>query len=106
MKIIQKEVDVMVEEQTDYTTVGSTLTESQLAKIQTIVKAGGCYTKEADLANAKWRYFSTDDISTLFGINPSKLFSYNKSKFSVSLVAFSTAICLATSVLFTIVFSE
>ena len=55
MKIIQKEVDVMVEEQTDYTTVGSTLTESQLAKIQTIVKAGGCYTKEADLANAKWR---------------------------------------------------
>ena len=42
MKIIQKEVDVMVEEQTDYTTVGSTLTESQLAKIQTIVKAGGC----------------------------------------------------------------
>ena len=69
MKIIQKEVDVMVEEQTDYTTVGSTLTESQLAKIQTIVKAGGCYTKEADLANAKWRYFSTYDISTLFGIS-------------------------------------
>ncbi len=69
MKIIQKEVDVMVEEQTDYTTVGSTLTESQLAKIQTIVKAGGCYTKEADLANAKWRYFSTYDISTIFGIS-------------------------------------
>ena len=69
MKAIQKEVDVMVEEQTDYTTVGAALTDAQLAKIQTIVKAGGCYTKEADLANAKWRYFSTYDISTLFGIS-------------------------------------
>ena len=44
-------------------------TTAKTAKIQTIVKAGGCYTKEADLANAKWRYFSTYDISTLFGIS-------------------------------------
>lgn len=68
MKAIQKEVDVMVEEQTDYTTIGSGLTEAQLTKIQSIVKAGGCYTKEADLANAKWRYFSSSDIAELFGI--------------------------------------
>ena len=68
MKAIQKEVDVMVEEQTDYTTIGSALTEAQLTKIQSIVKSGGCYTKEADLANAKWRYFSSNDIAELFGI--------------------------------------
>ena len=69
MKAIQKEVDVMVEEQTDYTTIGSALTDEQLAKIQTIVKAGGCYTKETDLANAKWRYFSSSDIAELFDIS-------------------------------------
>lgn len=69
MKAIQKEVDVMIEEQKDYTTVGASLTETQLAKIQSIVKAGGCYTKEADLTNAKWRYFSSTDILELFGIS-------------------------------------
>ena len=69
MKAIQKEVDVMVEEQIDYTTVGASLTETQLEKIQLIVNAGGCYTKEADLTNAKWRYFSSYDIQTIFGIS-------------------------------------
>ena len=60
----------------------------------------------ADILSESFMFGVYVEISTLFGINPSKLFSYNKSKFSVSLVAFSTAICLATSVLFTIVFSE
>ena len=46
------------------------------------------------------------DTSTSFGINPDKLFSYNKSRDSVSLVAPLTVICLATSDWFTIVFTE
>ena len=60
----------------------------------------------ADILSESFMFGVYVEISTLFGINPSKLSLYNKSKFSVSLVAFSTAICLATSVLFTIVFSE
>ena len=53
----------------------------------------------ADILSESFMFGVYVEISTLFGINPSKLSLYNKSKFSVSLVAFSTAICLATSVL-------
>ena len=60
----------------------------------------------ADILSESFMFGVYVEISTLFSIRPYKLSSYNKSKFSVSLVAFSTVICLATSVLFTIVFSE
>lgn len=67
MKIIQKKVDLILEEGLDYTTLGAELTQEQLNKLQTIISSNNSiYTQ--DLNTAKLRYFSASDIKTIFEI--------------------------------------
>ncbi len=67
MNMIQKKVDLMLDEDVDYRTLGAELTEDQTAKIQEIISEGNIATK--NITAARLRYFSGNDIYSVFGIS-------------------------------------
>ncbi len=61
MKILQKKVDIMIEEGIDYTTVGTALTNGQKDRLQAIMPA-------IDTSEPQLRYFSSDSIEEVFDV--------------------------------------
>ena len=59
MKILQKKVDIMIEEGIDYTTVGTALTNGQKDRLQAIMPT-------IDTSEPQLRYFSSDNIEEAF----------------------------------------
>lgn len=69
MKVIQKKVDLMIEENYDIATLGSELTQSQRNTLQEIIKNDTSnYIQTDDVTNNKIRYFSSSDINDIFDI--------------------------------------
>jgi len=69
MKMLQKKVDLMIEEGVDYTTIGSTLTSAQQTKLQTILNNDtNNYIDTTDATLSTIRYFSSNDLKTHFDI--------------------------------------
>ena len=67
MKMLQKKVDIVIEEGEDYTTLGSPLTSEQKAILQEIISAdSNIVTRNVD--EEKLRYFSSADIEHTFNI--------------------------------------
>jgi len=71
MRAIQKKVDILMEEEVDYTTIGSPISEQNITKLQQIIEQDYYVeTTEEDLAETEYlRYFSSADISTYFEID-------------------------------------
>lgn len=61
MKILQKKVDIMIEEGIDYTTVGTALTNGQKDRLQAIMPT-------IDTSEPQLRYFSSDNIEEVFDL--------------------------------------
>lgn len=61
MKILQKKVDIMIEEGIDYTTVGTALTNGQKDRLQAIMPT-------IDTSEPQLRYFSSDNIEEVFDV--------------------------------------
>lgn len=61
MKILQKKVDIMIEEGIDYTTVGTALTNGQKDRLQAIMPT-------IDISEPQLRYFSSDNIEEVFDV--------------------------------------
>lgn len=61
MKILQKKVDIMIEEGIDYTTVGTALTNGQKDRLKAIMPA-------IDTSEPQLRYFSSDSIEEVFDV--------------------------------------
>ena len=61
MKILQKKVDIMIEEGIDYTTVGTALTNGQKDRLQEIMPT-------IDTSEPQLRYFSSDNIEEVFDV--------------------------------------
>lgn len=69
MKVIQKKVDLMIEENYDIATLGSELTQSQRNTLQEIIDNDTSnYIQTDDVNNSKIRYFSSSDINSIFDI--------------------------------------
>ena len=69
MKVIQKNVDLMIEENYDIATLGSELTQSQRNTLQEIINNDTSnYIQTDDVNNSKIRYFSSSDINSIFDI--------------------------------------
>ena len=69
MKVIQKKVDLMIEENYDIATLGSELTQSQRNTLQEIINNDTSnYIQTDDVNNSKIRYFSSSDINSIFDI--------------------------------------
>lgn len=69
MKVIQKKVDLMIEENYDIATLGSELTQSQRNTLQEIIDNDTSnYIQTDDVNNSKIRYFSSSDINSTFDI--------------------------------------
>lgn len=69
MKVIQKKVDLMIEENYDIATLGSELTQSQRNTLQEIINNDTSnYIQTDDVNNSKIRYFSSSDINSTFDI--------------------------------------
>lgn len=69
MKVIQKKVDLMIEENYDIATLGSALTQSQRNTLQEIINNDTSnYIQTDDVNNSKIRYFSSSDINSIFDI--------------------------------------
>ncbi len=69
MKVIQKKVDLMIEENYDIATLGSELTQSQRNTLQEIIDNDTSnYIQTDDVTNNKIRYFSSSDINDIFDI--------------------------------------
>ena len=61
MKILQKKVDIMIEEGIDYTTVGTALTNGQKVRLQANMPT-------IDTSEQKLRNFSSDNIEEVFDV--------------------------------------
>ena len=70
MKVIQKKVDILVEEKVDYTSLGTTLSSTQKNKLKAIIDEDSNVetTKEVVDTETKLRYFSSSDIKKYFEI--------------------------------------
>ena len=68
MKILQKKVDVIIEEKIDYTTLGSSLTSEQKTMLTTITENAFVETSADEIDSADLRYFSSSDIEEVFDI--------------------------------------
>ena len=69
MKVIQKKVDLMIEENYDIATFGSELTQSQRNTLQEIIDNDTSnYIQTDDVTNNKIRYFSSSEINDIFDI--------------------------------------
>lgn len=69
MKVIQKKVDLMIEENYDIATLGSELTQSQRNTLQEIIDNDTSnYIQTDDVTNNKIRYFSSSGINDIFDI--------------------------------------
>jgi len=72
MKMIQKKVDILIEEEKDYTTLGSPLTalsSEQNDKLRnTIINNEFVETNKSELNGGAVRYFSSSDIENVFEI--------------------------------------
>ena len=69
MKVIQKKVDLMIQENYDIATLGSELTQSQRNTLQEIINNDTSnYIQTDDVNNSKIRYFSSSDINSIFDI--------------------------------------
>lgn len=73
MKIIQKKVDIMVEEENQFLTLGSSLTNEQKEKLQMIINNDTKDYIETQNASIKTlRYFSSSDLENVFDIKDIK----------------------------------
>ena len=71
MKMLQKKVDIIIEEGTGYSNLGSDLTEEQKTKLRAIITNDGnqnISTTVDELNSIKLRYFSVSDIEEDFEI--------------------------------------
>ena len=66
MKVIQKEVDIILEEGTDYMNLGQALTSEHKQKLQAILSNEFVETNSVE--EPKLRYFSSSDIENVFNI--------------------------------------
>lgn len=67
MKMIQKKVDIAVEEKANYTTMGTELTSEQKSRLQSII-TNNDFIETDSVEEKKLRYFSANDIATYFNI--------------------------------------
>lgn len=69
MKMIQKKVDIIIEEETDHTTLGSALTSDQQSNLQEILNEDTSdYIATNSATSTELRYFSSTDIEEVFDI--------------------------------------
>lgn len=68
MKILQKKVDIILEEGENYMNLGTALTNQQKQKLQTIITNNDAFIETNDVNDNKLRYFSSSDIKMIFGI--------------------------------------
>lgn len=70
MKMLQKEVDNILEEGTDYMTLGSPVTGEHKAKLEAIISDSSVnqFIETTSADEPKLRYFSSSDIQEIFGI--------------------------------------
>ena len=67
MKLLQKKVDIALEEGIDYTELGSPLTQEQETKLQKIISSNSSIETQS-LTDAKLRYFSSSQIKETFDL--------------------------------------
>lgn len=68
MKMIQKKVDLLVENGVDYTTIGSPVSDENKTKLQTIINSNSAIATQNVDSNTL-RQFSAEDIANIFEIN-------------------------------------
>ena len=70
MQILQKKVDLVLEEGIDYTNLGSSLTAEQITQLQTILSNDtNHYIETNDTSNIGLRYFTATDIKNVFDLD-------------------------------------
>ncbi len=67
MKVIQKKVDLLVEDEANYSTLGKALTSEQKTKLEDIMSKDN-NVKTNNSSEVKLRYFSSVDIQKVFDI--------------------------------------
>lgn len=73
MKMIQKEVDYYIEENVDYTTLGSPLSSDKKAKLQEIINNDyNDLIETTNVESNKLRYFTDSDIYEYFDVSDVK----------------------------------
>lgn len=68
MKQIQKQTDIIIEEETEYSQLGQALNAEQKATLQTIITNNPSI-KTRSVENSGLRYFSSNDIKEIFNIS-------------------------------------
>lgn len=68
MKMIQKKVDLLVENGVDYNTIGSPVSDENKTKLQTIINSNSAIATQNVDSNTL-RQFSAEDIANIFKIN-------------------------------------
>lgn len=67
MKMLQKKTDLILEEELNYNTMGSPLTDEQRTTLQTIIQ-NNTNIVTRDETEEKLRYFSSNDLNEIFNI--------------------------------------